>query len=361
MSYLYGLEHSNKDFETEEAFGKNTFTTAFPVALANYIDREKNLPMNYIVALLDNDNIPTTHQTLTKLESLIGIAPEKAYYAFEDSYAGYDKYATTQANRSDLVVKDNDTGKEVSAFEVKLVVVPTSGTANKRREQQLCELVVRPPSIEQLCFSVAASYGIDKQIQIRDIIVDALGNPIDYDWNNKAFMIRHRENILAAADELIRQGIDKQSPFALMGEWRTQGQDSSFDLRCFDVFFWSNFAFLQLFTQGMRDSESRDISRPERSVIWFIKSMFDYTAQGSITFERTHSQITFDGQTDKAGAFTNNSIAPFVLSDNFIFPRVTADERAGIITDQGVAFLKPERRLDAMLLYVTLQDMLKSS
>ena len=50
MTYLYGLTHSNKDFESGDAFGKNTFTTAFPIALANYLACEKNLPMNYIVA-----------------------------------------------------------------------------------------------------------------------------------------------------------------------------------------------------------------------------------------------------------------------------------------------------------------------
>lgn len=354
MSYMYGLEHSNKNFERADSFGKNTFTTAFPVALANYIDREKNLPMNYIVAQAEDGNIPETAQIMMPLEELIGIDPHRAYYAFEDSFSGYDNYAVDQANRSDIVVKDADTGEEVSAFEVKLVVVPTSGTANRPREEQLCELVVRPPSIEQLCFSVAASFGKSERLTISDIIVDALGNPIDYEWNNEAFMLQRRRQVLNAADEITRQGLNRQAPFALMGEWRTVGQEAEFDPASFDVFFWSNFAFLQLFSNVMRNAIIRDtdsIGRPERALIWFVKSMFDYAAQGSVMFNRTHSLITFGGQTDKAGSFTNDNIARFVLSENFIYPRVSASEHSKIISPEGVAFLRPERRLDAVLYY----------
>lgn len=357
MSYMYGLEHANKDFEDAESYGKNTFTNAFPIALMNYLDREKNLPMNYIVADLSSDGEPHTHQELASLEELIGVGSRDAYFAFEDSFAGYDQYAVEHANRSDVVIKDRRTGEEVSAFEVKLVVVPTSGTANKPRERQLCELVVRPPSIEQLCFSVAASFGKSERLTISDIIVDALGNPMDYDWNNKRFMRERRRLILQAADEITRQGIDRQTPFALMGEWRTIGQEAKFDAAGFDVFFWSNFAFLQLFSNVTRNAlerKSKDVGRPERALIWFVKSMFDYAAQGQVMFGRTHSLVTFDGQTDKAGSFTNDNIAPFVLSENFIYPRIPADEHTNIITEDGIEFLRPERRLDAVLYYSTM-------
>ena len=234
MSYMYGLEHSNKDFEEEESFGKNTFTTAFPISLMTYMDGEKNLPMNYIVAKIGDDGIPTTGQIMKPLKDLIGIDPKKAYFALEDSFSGYDIYAVEHAERSDVVVKNCETDEEISAFEVKLVVAPTSGTADKEREKQLCELVVRPPSIEQLCFSVAASFGRADQLLIRDIIVKALKNPMDYDWNNKTFMVKHREQILEAAEELIRAGLDRQRPLVIMGEWRTIGQGTDFDEDCFD-------------------------------------------------------------------------------------------------------------------------------
>lgn len=348
---LYGLDHSNKDFTDEESFGKNTFTTAFPVAMACYISEELGLPMNYIEAY-DAGGHPDTRQVLEPLDSLIGCSPSDASWCFEDSFAGFDDYATNSANRSDIVVKEWRTGREVSALEVKLVVVPTSGTANKSREEQCCELVVRPPSIEQLCFSVAASFGKARTIELRDIIVKALGNPIDYEWSDQRFMRDRREAVLAAANDIIMAGLDVQRPFVLMGEWRTQGQKLKLDEECFDAFFWANLAFLQLFTRAMaREVEqgATSIGRPARALIWFVKSMFDYTAQGTVTFERTHSLITFGGQTDKAGSFTNNGIRPFVKSQNFVHPRVPASCATDIISPDGISMLKPERRLDGAL------------
>ena len=118
MTYLYGLTHSNKDFESGDAFGKNTFTTAFPIALANYLACEKNLPMNYIVADLGEGDAPTTKHKLTPLKDIIGCDPYDAEYHFEDSFEQYSQYAVNEANRSDIVVKNRITGDEVSAFEV---------------------------------------------------------------------------------------------------------------------------------------------------------------------------------------------------------------------------------------------------
>lgn len=361
LSYLCGLEHANKDFTESDSYGKNTFTTAFPVALSCYVD-SKGLEQNYIRACVRPSGHPDTEHVMAPLDELIGIDPSYAYYGFEDSFEGYDAYAVNQANRSDIVVKDFRNGSEVSALEVKLVAVPTSGTANKPRNEQLCELVVRPPSIEQLCFSVAASYGQARRQEIGNIIVDALGNPIDYDWSNEDFMLKRREAVLDAAFELIRCGIDEQKPFVLMGEWRTVGQEPELDDDCFDCFYWSNLAFLQLFTNVMENSIERGvrtIGRPDRALIWFIKSMFDYSAQGRVTFERTHSLITYGGQTDKAGSFTSNNIRRFVLSDNFVYPRIKKDERKSIIDDKGAAMLKPERRLDAVLISEGMKELLR--
>ena len=113
----------------------------------------------------------------------------------------------------------------MSAFEVKLVAVPTSGTARMPRDEQCCELVVRPPSIEQLCFSFAASFGPLRRQEVGEVIVAELGSPIDYEWSNERLMKRHRSNVLAASNELIRRCIPKQKPLVLIGEWRTQGQE----------------------------------------------------------------------------------------------------------------------------------------
>lgn len=236
-TYLYGMEHSSHDFTSDEAFGKNIFTNAFPVALVNYMADAKGLSFDVITATIDEDGEVGTEHVKRPIEEIIGIPIDRAFWAFEDSFEGYDAYATTTANRSDLVVIDRVTKKECSAFEVKLVAVPTSGTANRPRGNQSCELVVRPPSIEQACFSIAASYGKDRRYELGDIITEQLGNPADYDWSNQSYMCKRLQKILNAAESVITHGIESQTPFALNAIWRTIGQDSKLDPECFDVLF----------------------------------------------------------------------------------------------------------------------------
>lgn len=120
MTLSLWLDPFKQSFESGDAFGKNTFTTAFPIALANYLACEKNLPMNYIVADLGEGDAPTTKHKLTPLKDIIGCDPYDAEYHFEDSFEQYSQYAVNEANRSDIVVKNRITGDEVSAFEVKL-------------------------------------------------------------------------------------------------------------------------------------------------------------------------------------------------------------------------------------------------
>lgn len=351
-SYLYGLERSNHDFTIEKSFGKNIFTNAFPVSLSMYMARELNLDMNYLRAGIGDGGLPIVSHTLEPLERLLKTPLNKTSWHFEDSFTGYDLFATSSANRSDLVVRNIDTGQEMSAFEVKLVAAPTSGTANRVREQQSCEIVVRPPTIEQMCFSIAASYGPSRRHDLGDMIAQQLQSPMDYDWASETYMLGKLPNIIAAAEEIICEGIDFQTPFVLNALWRTIGKSTVFDDECFDVFFWSDLAFLQLFTNVAKnavESGSSTIGRPARSVIWLVKSLFDYSAQGAVTFERTHSDVTYGGQTDKAGAFSGNSVLKFIGCDEFYHPRVAKEEYQSIISPGGISLLSPERRLDGFI------------
>lgn len=351
-SYLFGLENASHDFTKDASFGKNIFTNAFPISLALYMSCERGLDPNYISADLDFKGMPKIHHSLRPLEDILDTPLDRAFWALEESFAGYDAFATGAANRSDLVVRNLETDTETRALEVKLVAAPTSGTANKPRGQQSCEIVVRPPTIEQMCFSIAASYGVGRRHDIGDMIARQLENPMDYQWDNEAYMLRKLPQVLSAAEEVIREGIDAQTPFVLNALWRTKGQSTVFDDECFDVFFWSDLAFLQLFTRATRkalESKAGKIGRPARSVIWLVKSLFDYAAQGTVTFENTHSLVTYGGQTDKAGAFSGSSVLSLIGCENFYHPRVHCDEYRNIITPDGVALLSPERRLDGFI------------
>ena len=350
-SFLYGLENANHDFTRERSFGKNIFTNAFPVSLAIYMSQELGLEPNYIRATVADD-MPAVEHLTQPLSDLIGSPVEDAHWAFEDSFDGYAAFATGAANRSDLVVRNRVTKAETRAFEVKLVAAPTSGTASKEREQQSCEIVVRPPTIEQMCFSIAASYSKEHRHDIGDLIADRLEHPMDYEWSSERYMLDKLPKVVGAAEDIIREGVELQTPFVMNALWRTVGKSTVFDEECFDVFFWSDMAFLQLFTQAARraiEAGAAEIGRPARSVVWLVKALFDYSAQGKVTFERTHSDVTYGGQTDKAGAFSGNSIMPLIGCQNFYHPRVHRDAYRKIISPEGIELLSPERRLDGFI------------
>ena len=350
-SYLYGLEHATHDFSKERSFGKNIFTNALPVSLAMYLSEEMGLEPGWVYTYASNGKLGIEHGT-KPLQEIIGTNPKDAFWCFEEGFDGYDKYATGQVNNSDIVVKNRHTGEETSAFEVKLTVVPTSSTANKPREEQSCELVVRPPSIEQLCFSIAAGYGPERRHDIGDIIAKHLKFPMDYDWSNERFMLEKLPFIVEAAEDIALNNIDNQRPFMLDAIWRTIGKSPALDEEAFDIFFWSDLAFMQFFTRSARtqiSNKENRIGRPARSVIWLVKSLWDYSTQGKVTFERAHSAITFGGQTDKAGAFTGAVSLEMVKCPSFVHPRISRDEYLSIVKPEGIRYLSPERRLDGVL------------
>lgn len=357
-SYLYGLNHASHVFTKEESFGKNVFTNAFPVALVNYIDSALGLDQNYITAELDEDGELVVKHDKVPLTLIIGLNPERAFWAIEDSFSGYDAYANGTPNRSDLVVRDRKSGVETSAFEIKLVAVPTSDTARLPRAQQGCEIVVRPPSIEQMCFSLAASYGEDRRHEIGDIITEKLGNPMDYEWNNKGYMARRIGRIVDAAESLAVNVIDSQTPFVLNAIWRTNGQSLELDEECFDVFFWSDVAFLNLFIHAARKDNPNTISRVSRSLVWLVKCLLDYSVQGGITFDQVKRNLSYSLQNDKAASFTKANIVPFITCDDFLHPRVSGHDYTKIISREGVAMLQPERRLDAVIIKTELDKIL---
>ena len=300
-----------------------------------------------IRALVNNGSL-TTEQVEIPLSEQIGCDAKTACWLFEESYDEYDAYATGTPNRSDIVVADGETGKHTSALEVKLITVPNSATAHFDRDKQSCELVTRPPSIEQLCFSIARSFGHKRRHDIGDIISDCLDNPMDYKWNDETFMLDHLPKLVIAAESVAIEGIDSQHTFALSAIWRTKGQNAVLDDECFDVFTWTDMAFLQLFTESTR-GEMTKISRPARSVVWLVKALFDYSVQGKVTFEKTHSDITFGPQSDKAASFAGPRILRFIGGETFIHPRVKGSDYTKIIDPDAVDYLKPERRLDAVL------------
>lgn len=359
-SYLYGLERASHDFSDASSLGKNIFTNAAPLSMAQYLAIEKKLPLPLIEAVIHPGGTLSTKHTMTPWSEIIGTNPLQARFQFEGVFDGYGRYTHGTANKSDVVVIDNITGQHLRPLEIKLVVVPTSSTADYPREQQSCEIVTRPPTIEQLAFSIAHSYGEVRRIELQEIIRKAIGQPNDLDWSDQSRMIKEAPKILTAAETMVAEGIDVQTPLVMTAIWRSKGQKPVLDQEAFDVFVWTDLAFIQLFMESLRkeyfDGKGHrkpnlptKVSRPSRSLIWLMKSLWDYTTQGSLDFGRVHSLVTYGAQSDKAAAFSGKLPLKYLKSEEFFHPRIGRDELEQIIQPEAFNFLLPERRLDAAL------------
>lgn len=330
--------------------GKNIFTNALPLALANYMSEERDLDISLIEAKIIESGVTTTEHRLVPWADIIRVPVKQARYNFETVFKGYNAYTHTSANKSDVVVSGPG-GEHTRALEVKLVVTPTSGTANNPREKQSCEIVVRPPSIEQLAFSIAHSFGTDRRHELADILAEQLQYPHDFHWSETAYMRSRVDLFVEAAEAITRAGVEVQTPLFLIATWRTEGQSPRLDEYAFDAFVATDLAFLTLFTKAAKNQKKprKGIARPERALIWLVYALWQYATQGSLNFGNIHERLTYGLQSDKAGAFTAAGSLRLMKSDNFFYPRVRREEVTKIISTDGLTALKPERRLDQAL------------
>lgn len=350
-SGLFGLDHSNHDFQSDKSFGKNIFTNAFPISLGQYMHLERKLEPIQIEAVVNARGDVTTQKRPISWAEVLDLDPAEAHFEFEHIYSGYEPYTHGgNPNKSDVVVMTKD-GQHRRPLEIKLVVVPTSQTAHRVREEQSCELVVRPPTVEQLAFSISHTYGQHRRNVLQDLIVDALGKPLDFQWENENEMLRRLPKIIQAAENISRSGISIQTPLVLLAIWRSQGQQPILDEHAFDLFVWTDLGFLQLFIEAARTQieGKRKMGRPARALIWLIYSLWEYSAQNSLRFSNAHSKITYGAQTDKAGSFANRPIHRHLIGPEFLYPRIKDRELYGIINEASLTRLAPERRLDAAL------------
>ena len=354
--FLYGLEHASHDFGEPESLGKNIFTNAFPISLGQYISQERELEIPLIKSVESGNRIRTDH-VMTDWAEILGIDPKDAFFSFEEVFNGYARYTHTSANKSDVVVCNRFSGDHKRAFEIKLVVVPTSQTADRPLREQTCEIVLRPSTVQQLTFSLAHSFGEEGRIALQRMLVGALGRPSEYEWTNEGLMVDQIPKILAAAEQVSAYGSSFQTPFALMATWRTEGQQITLAEEAFEIFAWTDVAFLQLFCDHLSREiarGSRSMSRPSRSLIQLTKNLLDYSIQGSLDF-RQFAQIGLT-QTDKAGAFSGSNSLKHLASQEFFHPRVSRSEIERILAPAARSHLRPERRLDAALVFQFVLD-----
>lgn len=116
---LFGLQNTNRDFSSKEAWGKNQFNSSFPASLCCYL-ASKGYNANYL-SIRDRN---FTSQFID-IERVFNILPddEDIYFAFESLHTPFQKYVVGTLPRIDLVIQRKSDGRCLSALEIKLTAV----------------------------------------------------------------------------------------------------------------------------------------------------------------------------------------------------------------------------------------------
>jgi hypothetical protein len=166
-------------------------------------------------------------------------------------------------------------------------------------------------------------------------------------WGTKEIIAPRVQDLAKVIDELFISNIKYQKPFVIQPVWRTVGKSSVLDEHCLDVFVWSDFAFSRLFIDDVKNNNG--FGRPQRSVIWLARMLYDYSVYDEIDTSFMKSELAYEEQNDKAFAVNGKKTLRFLASQELEYPRIKKGEIKNIILGGGQNLLSPERRFDAVL------------
>lgn len=340
---LFGIGNSNKDFSSESSWGKNQFNNTFPAALANYM-ASRELPLVYIKL---NQELATYHDIIS-VENLYGISPtnEHIYFAFESEFEPYRDLAEGWLPRVDLVIqkRNGDTFEYLKPLEIKLTALPDDQTSDCADVDFGSEIVVRPDTIVYLALGLADSLRENRE-QLREILEPVCGRRID--WNNTSRVEAILPRLVEVLNAIILQNLDKEKPLLIQPVWKTKGKSTVLADNCLDIFVWSNFALTRLFVNQVSDNGS--ITRPERSVVWLVKMLYQFAVEGKIDHQHIIDTYTYGTKNDKAFAIGGMKTREYMRSPQLLNPRITRPEIKDIILGGGEKLLSPERRFDGIV------------
>lgn len=338
---LFGITHSNRNFRLADTWGKNQFNSSFPAALVAYL-YSKRLHCVYIKTDANN----RTYHDFICPSDLFGIAPtdDNAFYAFESVYTQYTPFYIGNTPRIDLVIQNRSTGHCLKGLEVKLTALPDNSTCDFDSDSRYsCELVIRPDTISYLACSIAKDYVANKQA-----LKDILGDFNNIDWDDEVNVLENYRQFVIAIDKLIKHHHFNQEPLVLEPIWKTNGKSPSLANNCLDVFVWSNLALIHLFTD-FTNQPIRRIGRTERTLVWLVKMLWDFSLWGQFDADAIIDQLSFNTRNDKAFSVNGRVTHPLLTCNELTTPRIQKNEIKNIILGGGQNLLSPERRFDAII------------
>ena len=341
---LFGIRNSNRDFRNAQAWGKNQFNNAFPVALSCYMYERGLQP----VFLTLDENFQLAHRKIG-VEEIFGVVPSSPdlFFCFEVDYQPYQKMIVGTLPRIDLVTRNTKIDQSMRGLEVKLTALPDHGTAGLSDDKLGCEIVVRPDTIVYQALSIASSFQLQRQ-RLLEILAPFCS--VIKDWREESTMVSNIDGFTDMIRQIIRSGVHIQKPLIIQPVWKTLGKSSQLAENCLDIFVWSDWALLRLFIDDLsRAASVTKIQRPARSIIWLAKMLYDFAREGRFNASTITNQLSYSTRTDKAFAIGGSRTNSYMKCAELTKPRITKTEIKNIILGGGQNFLSPERRFDAII------------
>jgi len=346
---LFGINYSNRDFTTKEAWGKNCFNSAFPTALCAYLHHKK-LQSKYLQL---NTKLQIEHSWLS-IPDFFKISPssDNIFYAFESQFSPYQQYIIGGLPGVDLVIHSRNPQLCLQAVEVKLTTIPDHTTCELTDNLYGCELVIRPDTIVYLACSLVHLYHSNSSRLFNNLHSVKIASIRD--WSDPLYILPHLPEIVNALDLIFSESVTNQTPFLMQPIWKTEGKSPRLAEHCFDVFIWSNLAFTRLFIDLFKQEWSRSkdlqfIARHTRTIVWLFRMLYDFSRDGIFNHRMIFDRISYNTKNDKAFAVNGKITHRYMSSDELTQPRIKRHEVSKIILGGGQNLLSPERRLDAII------------
>ncbi len=340
---LYGIKSSNRGYD--DMWGKNQFNSTFPIALACYM-RDHGHKAVYLT-LDKNLKIKPVEISFDKVFNS-ELPNDELFFAFESKYEPYQKYASDDIGGIDLVVKTNS-GKFLRPLEIKLTVLPDSGTSTRPEKSWGSEIVIRPATTKYCALGIADSC-MKNMDDIRERF-EPIGIEMQ-DWGNRVEISSKLEDMLTCINDFEKAYLSHQKPALLQPIWKTQGQSPILADNAFDIFVWSDFALSRLFLDNAwANRADKTINRQMRSAARFFRFMYQMSTSKKVALSKIYHEMDFGRQTDKEFAVSGRITNSYMKSPRLLKPCLPSTVVKEIILNGGEEKLKPERRFDQTLYF----------
>lgn len=345
---LYGISHSNRNFNDKYCWGKNQFNSSFPVALCCYMRDKK-----YGTVLISQHG-RNTQTSVVSLDDVFGTTQpnERLKFCFESAFTPYGEFVEDEMEVIDLVIKDFATDAFIRPLEIKLTTLPDDGTSSFSEDKYGSEIVVRSPTMRYLALGIAQKCGAKDRDKIKDIFHDICKSIRD--WGNQAEMLTKRQAIFAALDKFLLAFEGFQQPLLLQPVWKTNGKEPKLAENCLDVFTWTDFALARtLYDVSISARSDNAITRPQRALLRLARFLYEFSKAGKVYQQPIYDGMTFDTLGDKEFALNGHKTNKYMSCARLLKPIVQKREIKNIVLGGGQKYLSPERRFDAILFFST--------